>query len=245
MTNKIALITGGSRGIGKAIAISLAKEGINIGLIYRQRADEANNALKELQNLGVRAFAYQCDVRNLQEIDNAFQQCINDLGGIDILVNNAGVTQKKPFLEMDVESWEDVMNTNLRSAFYLSQQCARIMKQKKWGRIINIGSIGGERLISGVSAHYAASKAGLSGLTRIMAKELGRYNILANCLSPGLIETELSDYMNSIELKEFKKIHPLKRMGTVQEVANMVAFLASEKSSYITGETIIVCGGLI
>ncbi len=245
MGGKTALITGGSRGIGKAIAECFARHHIQMGIVYRTHKKLAECCAGELEKLGGNARAYQCDLRNLDAIDTLVENVIKDFTTIDILVNNAGVTKFTPFLEISSEEWKELLMVNLESAFYLSQQCAKQMLKKKWGRIINIGSLGGERLISGVAAHYAASKAGLSGLTRVMAKELGRYNILVNCVAPGLIETDLTDALPIQRYKAFQKNHPLKRMGTPEEVAALVGFLASEQASYITGETFLVSGGLM
>lgn len=239
-----ALITGGSRGIGLATALALAGQGIDTGIFYNTSASEARDAVHRMESIGISAKAYKCNLSNLDEIDYSFNQFIEDFGDVDILINNAGFTRITPFLEIEKEDWEELLNTNLRSAFYLSQKCVRIMLRKKFGRIINVGSLGGERLIPGVSAHYAASKAGLSGLTRVMAKELARYNILVNCVAPGLIETDLTDYMSTRNREMFERFHPLKRMGTPEEVADLIDFLVSDKCGYITGETIIVGGGL-
>lgn len=245
VNKKKALVTGGNRGIGAAIVHAFLSKGIDVGIFYYKGEDAAQNLINEARKNNANVKAYKCDLTNIEDIDNAFDLFIRDFGDVDILINNAGTTKATPLLEIKIEEWEELMNLNLRSSFYLSQKSSKYMMNSRWGRIINIGSIGGERLIPGVSAHYAASKAGLSGLTRVMAKELARYNILVNCVAPGLINTALSNYMKIQKLEMFKKIHPLKRMGTTKEVADTVQFLVSNESSYITGETIVVGGGLI
>jgi 3-oxoacyl-[acyl-carrier protein] reductase len=244
MSKKTVLITGGSRGIGREIARNFAGPDVNIAITYYRNQEAAQSVIDELRQSGAEAQAFYCDLVKLESVDAAYQQIIATFEAVDILVNNAGATKITPFLEITLEEWEELINLNLRSSFFFAQKCAKSMRDNGWGRIINIGSLGGERLVPGISAHYAAGKAGLSGLTRVIAKELARYNILVNCVAPGLIETDLSGYMNSRNLAKFKEFHPLKRMGSTREVSEMVVFLASEKASYITGETFLISGGL-
>lgn len=245
LNGKVALVTGASRGIGRAIAVQLAKEGADIAFCFHRAEDAARKTAELIAQTGRRCWYTQADLTQGTDASRLVDGTVEALGRLDILVNNTGTTQAKLFLETTDEDWDHLMDTNLKSAFMVSRRAAKVMRRNKWGRIIHIGSVGGERLLAGVAAHYAASKAGLSGLTLGMAKELARYNILVNCVAPGLIETDLSESFLTPEMKlAFKTYHPLRRAGTPQEVADLVAFLASDKSSYLTGETLVVGGGI-
>lgn len=245
LTGKIAVVTGASRGIGRAIAVTLAKEGADVAFSYH-RDDEAAAVTREaVEATGRRAWPFKGDLKLSEAADALVDGAVAQFGHIDILVNNTGTTQTKLFLETSDEDFDFIVDTNMRSAFMVSRRAALVMRRKKWGRIIHIGSIGGQRLCAGIAAHYAASKAGMAGMTLAMSKELARYNILVNNLAPGLIETDLSEaFMTEKMMADFNQFHPLRRMGTAQEVADFVAFLASDKASYITGESIVMAGGL-
>ena len=242
---KTALITGGAHGIGKSIVEMFAQQGVNVLYTYHKSAQRADVLADTLEKTGVIHKGYQCDLEQESYLAKLCTAITNDGFTVDILVNNAGITQSKPFWEITLEDWDFLFNVNLRSAFYLSRHLVIPMMERRWGRILFIGSVGGERMLPGVAAHYAASKAGLSGLTRSMAKELARYNILVNCVAPGLIETEMSGYTGYANHQVFRSVHPMKRMGKPGEVAELVAFLASDKAQYITGETFMVTGGLV
>ena len=245
LQGRTAIVTGASRGIGRAIAVTLANEGADVAFSYH-RDDEAAEATRlAIEATGRRAWAFKGDLKLGEAAEALVNGAVEQFGHVDILVNNTGTTQTKLFLETSDEDFDFIVGTNLRSAFMVSRRAALIMRRKKWGRIIHIGSIGGQRLVAGIAAHYAASKAGMAGMTLAMSKELARYNILVNTLAPGLIETDLSDaFMTEKMMADFNQFHPLHRMGTAQEVADFVAFLASEKASYLTGETIVMSGGL-
>lgn len=245
LAGRIAIVTGASRGIGRAIAATLAAEGADVAFSYNRDDAAAAETQAAIEAHGRKAWAFKGDLRESAAADALVKGCVEQFGHVDILVNNTGTTQTKLFLETSDEDFDFIIDTNLRSAFMVSRRAALVMRKKKWGRIIHIGSIGGQRLVGGITAHYAASKAGMAGMTLAMSKELARYNILVNTLAPGLIKTDLADaFMTEKMMDDFNAFHPLKRMGTVQEVADFVAFMASEKASYLTGETIVMAGGL-
>jgi len=245
LTGKIAIVTGASRGIGRAIAATLAAEGADVAFSYHRDDQAAAETQAAIEAHGRRAWAFKGDLKLSEAADALVAGTVERFGHIDILVNNTGTTQTKLFLETSDDDFDFIIDTNLRSAFMVSRRAALVMRRKKWGRIIHIGSIGGQRLVGGITAHYAASKAGMAGMTMAMAKELARYNILVNTLAPGLIKTDLADaFMTEKMMADFNEFHPLHRMGTSQEVADFVAFMASDKASYLTGETIVMAGGL-
>jgi len=238
-----ALVTGGSRGIGRAIAIALAARGFDIAITYRRRHDDAGKTLDAIRSHGRQSTALVADALSTQSLRNAVAQTINTHGRIDVLVNNAGTLEQKPFFTISDEDFDAMMAVNLRAPFVLSQEVVRHMLERRRGSIVNVASIGGQ--IGGpLAVHYAASKAALISLTRSLAR-IGAPQIRVNCVSPGLIETE----MTSAEIASpggASKIGqtPLGRVGQPNDVASVVAFLASDESSYITGQTINVNGGL-
>jgi 3-oxoacyl-[acyl-carrier protein] reductase len=245
LVDKMALVTGGSRGIGRAIAVQLASEGADVAFCYHRDDKSAEETRQAIEATGRRAFALKADLKTSEGADYVVNEAIAAFGRVDILVNNTGTTQTKLFLETTDDDFDMILATNLRSAFMVSRRAAMDMRKRRWGRIIHIGSIGGQRLVGGITAHYAASKAGMAGMTLAMAKELARYNILVNTVAPGLIETDLAQaFMTEKMMADFNTFHPLRRMGTPDEVASLVAWLASERASYMTGETLILSGGL-
>jgi 3-oxoacyl-[acyl-carrier protein] reductase len=245
LKGKVALVTGASRGIGRAIAVHLAAEGADIAFAYHRDEEAAKETTRLIEARGRQVIALRADLKTSAGADTVVDGALAAFGRIDVLVNNTGTTQTKLFLETTDEDFDLILATNLRSAFMVSRRVAHDMRKRKWGRIIHIGSIGGQRLVGGITAHYAASKAGLAGMTLAMAKELARYNILVNTVAPGLIETDLANaFMTERMMEDFNSFHPLKRMGTPTEVASLVAWLASENSSYMTGETLVLSGGL-
>ena len=242
--DKCALITGATRGIGKQIAITLAKQGYNIALNYRKVNEELENTKKEIEKIGVQILAVKGDVANFEDCENFVKQVIERFGQIDVLVNNAGITKDMLLMRMKKEDFEQVIDTNLVGTFYVTKNVVPYMMKARSGRIINISSVVG---ISGNAGqtNYSASKAGIIGFTKSLAKEIASRNILVNSVAPGFIETNMTDVLKDDVKQEIAKNIPLKRMGTTQDVANVVNFLASDDSSYITGQVINVDGGML
>lgn len=241
---KCALITGATRGIGKQIAITLAKQGYNIALNYRKENEELENTKKEIEEIGVQVLAVKGDVANFENCENFVKQVIERFGQIDVLVNNAGITKDMLLMRMKKEDFEQVIDTNLVGTFNVTKNVVPYMMKARSGRIINISSVVG---ISGNAGqtNYSASKAGIIGFTKSLAKEIASRNILVNAVAPGFIETNMTDVLKDDVKQEIAKNIPLKRMGTAQDVANVVKFLASDDSSYITGQVINVDGGML
>ncbi len=242
--DKCALITGATRGIGKQIAITLAKQGYNIALNYRKVNEELENTKKEIEKIGVQILAVKGDVANFEDCKNFVKQVIERFGQIDVLVNNAGITKDMLLMRMKKEDFEQVIDTNLVGTFNVTKNVVPYMMKARSGRIINISSVVG---ISGNAGqtNYSASKAGIIGFTKSLAKEIASRNILVNSVAPGFIETNMTDVLKDDVKQEIAKNIPLKRMGTAQDVANVVKFLASDDSSYITGQVINVDGGML
>ena len=237
---KIAVITGASRGIGKACAIELAKAGYSIAVTYAGNDEAANNTIKEIKEIGVNAKSYKFNVSNKDECSKAVEQILNDFGKIDVLVNNAGITKDGLFMRMSCENWEAVINTNLNSAFYMTNPVIKIMIKQRSGCIVNMSSIVGLMGNAG-QANYAAAKAGLVGFTKSLAKELGSRNIRVNAIAPGFIMTDMT---SGLETEKIAEHIPLKRLGLPEDIAKTVKFLV-EDGTYITGQVIGVDGGLV
>ena len=242
--SKVAFITGGTRGIGKQIAIKLAKNGFDIALNYRKENDELKNTKNEIEESGAKCLAVQGDVTSFEDSERMVKELFDHYERIDVLVNNAGITKDNLFVRMKKEDFEDVVNVNLIGTFNVTKNIVPIMMKQKSGRIINISSVVG---ISGNAgqANYAASKAGIIGFTKSLAKELGSRNILVNAIAPGFIETQMTDVLKDSVKEEISKSIPLKRMGKTEDIANLANFLASDESSYITGQVINVDGGML
>lgn len=238
LKDKVAVVTGASRGIGKTIAEKLSNLGANVVLVARNE-----QLLKSLSESLNNCSYYSLDVSDKDKVKEVFSEIAKEKGGIDILVNNAGITKDNLLMRMKEEDIDDVFRINLKSMFLTSQQVLRPMMKKRWGRIINISSIIGLMGNSGQS-NYAASKAGIIGFTKSMAKEIGSRNITVNAIAPGYIETDMTEELtDDVKNKMISNI-PLNRIGSTEDIANVVAFLASDLSSYITGETINVSGGM-
>jgi len=245
INNQVALITGSSRGMGRECAISLARVGYHIVINYMSNIEEANKTQQEVQNLGMRALCIKADISNKKQVHDMIDMSLHEFGHIDVLVNNAGISEIKPIEDIDEKSWDHLMDINLKGVFLCSQAVIKHMKERGKGRIINIASQAGQTGGFFIGAHYSASKAGVITLTKTLAKVGGPYGILVNCVSPGLIETDMvSTYPPQLK-EDLIKTVPLGRIGQPQEVANVVAFLASEESSYITGSNIPVNGGML
>ena len=240
---KVALITGATRGIGKQIAITLAKEGYNIALNYRTENDDLKSTKKEIEEFNVKCLAVKGDVSKFEDCENFVNLVIENFGKIDVLVNNAGITKDMLLMRMKKEDFEQVIDVNLIGTFNVTKNVISYMLKARSGRIINISSIVG---ISGNAGqtNYSASKAGIIGFTKSLAKEVASRNILVNAVAPGFIETNMTEILKDEVKEDILKNIPLKRMGNAQDVANVVKFLASEDSSYITGQVINIDGGL-
>ncbi len=243
LKNKCAIITGSSRGIGKEIAINLAKNGCNIYLISRSIDDLEVVKNEILSNYNVKVNAISLDISNFEDVNKTFESIISKEGSIDILINNAGITKDNLIMRMSSEDWKKVIDINLNGYFNCSKSIIKQMIKQKNGKIINISSIIGQKGNSGQS-NYAASKAGIIGLTKSLAKEVGSRNINVNAIAPGYIETDMTDSLNDQSKQDFLNSIPLKRFGKTEEVANLVCFLCSNLSNYITGQVINIDGGL-
>ena len=244
LEGKVAIVTGASRGIGEAIAVKLAEQGASIAFTYVS-SDEKAKALEErLQSLGVKAKAYKSNAGIFAECEAMVNDAVKEFGTIDILVNNAGISKDNLLLRMTPEQWDDVMTTNLKSVFNMTKQVIKPMMKARKGSIINMSSIIGMRGNAGQSS-YAASKAGIIGFTKSMAHELGSRNIRCNAIAPGFVETDMTHYLKEGEAaKAFLSKIPLGRFATAAEIADSTLYLASDMSSYVTGQVISVCGGL-
>ncbi|MBD1371410.1 3-oxoacyl-[acyl-carrier-protein] reductase [Hazenella sp. IB182357] len=244
LTDQVALVTGGSRGIGRAIALSLASVGANIVIFYAGNKEAAEQTVQSILEFGVKATSYQVDVSKKEEVDSAIKEIIASWGHIDILVNNAGITRDNLLMRMKEDEWDEVINTNLKGYFLCTKAVARPMLKQRSGRIINIGSVVGITGNTG-QANYAAAKAGVIGLTKTTARELASRGITVNCIAPGFIKTEMTDQLDQGLHEEWMKQIPLKHFGESTDVAEAVKFVASSSARYITGQTIHVDGGLL
>ena len=239
---KTALVTGGSRGIGKAIALELGKS-FNVAVGYSSSKDSAEEVVEQIIKSGGTATAIQIDVANSESIENAFTTIEKELNGVDILVNNAGITKDNILPRIKEDDWNDVINTNLSGPFKTSQRAIKHMMKNKWGRIVFISSIVGIIGNQG-QANYAASKAGLIGLSKSIAKEMGSRNITSNVIAPGYIDTDMTAFLTDEQKDNIIEQLSIKRIGKPEDVANIVSFLSSEESEYITGQVIPVDGGI-
>lgn len=243
LTGKTAVITGASRGIGKAIAMKYAQLGANIAFMYIGDGENGAQTEAELQALGIKAKGYECDVSDYESASALIEKIIEEFGGIDILVNNAGIVRDNLILAMKVEDFDKVINVNLKGAFNMIKSVYRHFMRKRSGRIINIASVVGINGNAG-QANYASAKAGMIALTKTVAKELGSRNVTANAIAPGFIKTDMTDGMPEKAREAVLGAIPMKRAGTVDDIANVAAFLASDEASYVTGEVIKVDGGM-
>lgn len=239
---KTAIITGSSRGLGKAIAVKLGKSGANI--VLTGTSESVLKTASELEAMGIRVTAAVGDVRNAEDVKAMIAKAVDTFGGVDILVNNAGVTKDKPMAMMSEDDWDTVLDINLKGCFLCTKAAAKLMIKKKYGRIINVSSVAGAYGNPG-QANYSASKGGMLGLTKTTAKELAPRGITCNAVTPGLIESDMTEILpDDLKQKYLEKI-ALGRLGTPEDVANVVAFLASDEAGYVTGQVIDIDGGLV
>ncbi len=244
LDGKVALVTGASRGIGRAIAIALAKEGASVAVNYAGNSEKAGQVVSEIKEIGSEAVAIQGDVTDADSVTAMVKSVAEQFGKIDILVNNAGITRDNLLIRMKEDDWDSVINTNLKGVFLCTKAVSRPMMKQRQGRVINISSVVGVSGNAG-QANYTAAKAGVIGLTKTSAKELAARGITVNAIAPGFIETDMTNDLNEEVGEQMRKQIPLGRFGSPEDVAKTVVFLASEDSSYITGQTIQVDGGMV
>ena len=243
LTGKTALITGATRGIGRAIALKFAAEGADVAFTYRSQHEAAKSLVDELQALGIKAKAYASDAASFEDAHKVTEDVKAEFGHIDILVNNAGITKDGLMMRMDEEQWDTVISNNLKSAYNYIHACTPVMARQRSGNIICMTSVVGLAGNAG-QCNYAASKAGLIGLTKSIAKEMGSRGIRANCIAPGFIATDMTSAISDENRQLWEKQIPLRRGGTPEDVAGVALFLASDLSAYVTGQVISCCGGM-
>lgn len=244
LKDKVAIVTGGTRGIGRAIALKLADQGANIVINYRNSDKEAEELKAILEEKGVKVLTVKCDISNFEDSKNLMDKCKEVFGKIDILVNNAGITKDTLIMRMKEQDFDNVIDVNLKGTFNCAKHASAIMLKQRFGKIINMTSVVGIAGNAG-QVNYAASKAGVIGLTKSLAKELGSRGITVNAVAPGFINTDMTASLSEKVKEEASKNIPLKRLGDPEDVANLVGFLASDAANYITGQVINVDGGMV
>lgn len=244
LKDKVAIVTGGTRGIGRAIALKLADHGANIVINYRNSDKEAEELKAILEEKGVKVLTVKCDISNFEDSKNLMDKCKEVFGKMDILVNNAGITKDTLIMRMQEEDFDNVIDVNLKGTFNCAKHASAIMLKQRFGKIINMTSVVGIAGNAG-QVNYAASKAGVIGLTKSLAKELGSRGITVNAVAPGFINTDMTASLSEKVKEEASKNIPLKRLGDPEDVANLVGFLASDAANYITGQVINVDGGMV
>ncbi len=243
LENKVAIVTGGSRGIGRSVVASLAKQGVRVAFCYASDESAAREVVAETETLGCRAEAFKLNVNDASSAKSWVDQIVNSFGSIDFLVNNAGITKDKALLLMSEDDWNSVIDTNLNGLFMVTREVAKHLFKQKSGAIVNVSSTSGLKGTAG-QTNYCASKAGIIGFTRALSKELSPYGVRVNCVAPGFIRTDMIKNIPDIKMQEYEKFIPMKRLGAVDEVSDPILFLLSNKASYITGQVIAIDGGL-
>ncbi len=244
LEGKKAIVTGGSRGIGRAIAIKLAQSGADVAVNYNSNANLAEEVVKEIKSFGRESFSVKADVSDYAQAEEMIKIVEAKFNGVDILVNNAGITKDALLIKMKEDEWEDVISANLKSVFNCTKAVSRLMMKKRQGRIINISSVVGVIGNAG-QGNYAASKAGIIGFAKTTARELGIRGITVNVVAPGYIQTDMTDKLSDGMREQLLTQIPLKKLGSTEDVANLVGFLASDEAAYITGQVIHVDGGMV
>lgn len=244
LAGKTALITGASKGIGRKIAEKFAEQGANVAFTYLSSVEKGQALEEELQSFGTQVKGYRSDASKFNEAEQLINDIVSDFGSIDIVVNNAGITKDGLLMRMSEENWDDVINVNLKSVFNVTKAASKIMMKARKGVFINMSSVVGITGNAG-QANYSASKAGIVGFTKSIAKELGSRNIRANVVAPGFIRTEMTDVLDPKVVEGWEAGIPLKRAGEPEDIANVCVFLASDLSAYVTGQTLSVCGGML
>ncbi len=243
LKGKVALVTGGSRGIGEAIVLQFAQQGADIAFTYVSSAEKANAVAAKAEAYGIRAVAIQSDAADFQQAEALINEVVDKLGRLDILVNNAGITRDTLMLRMTEDQWDEVIRVNLKSVFNLTKHALKPMMKQKSGSVINMSSVVGVFGNAG-QANYAASKAGIIGFTKSIAKEVGSRNIRCNAIAPGFIETDMTHTLTDDQKKAYTDNIPVRRLGTGEDIANACVYLGSDMSAYVTGQVLSVCGGL-
>ena len=244
LAGKTALITGASKGIGRKIAEKFAEQGANVAFTYLSSVEKGQALEQELQSAGTKVKGYRSDASKFNEAEELITNIIADFGALDIIVNNAGITKDGLLMRMSEENWDDVINVNLKSVFNVCKAASKVMMKARKGSIINMSSVVGVQGNAG-QANYAASKAGIIGFSKSLAKELGSRNIRTNVVAPGFIRTEMTEVLDPKVVQGWEEGIPLKRAGEPEDVANVCVFLASDMSSYVTGQVLSVCGGML
>ena len=244
LEGKTALITGASKGIGRKVAEKFAEHGANVAFTYLSSVEKGEALEKELAAAGTKVKGYRSDASDFKAAEDLINAVLTDFGSLDIVVNNAGITKDGLLMRMSEENWDDVLTVNLKSIFNITKAASKPMMKQRHGIFVNMSSIVGVQGNAGQS-NYSASKAGIIGFTKSIAKELGSRNIRANVIAPGFIRTEMTDILPAETTAEWSKMIPLKRMGETEDVANVALFLASDMSSYVNGQVISVCGGML
>ena len=244
LKNKIAIITGATRGIGRGIALEYAKQGCSVAFTYSKSVEQANILVKELESFNVKALGYQSDASSFSDAESLIASVLNDFSGIDILVNNAGITKDNLLMRLSEKDFDDVINVNLKSVFNMTKAVQKTLLKQRKGSLIHMSSVVGVKGNAGQS-NYSASKAGIIGFSKSIALELGSRNIRSNVIAPGFIETEMTKQLSKEIVEKWRNAIPLKRLGSPEDVAKACVFLASDLSSYITGQVINVDGGML
>ncbi|SMC58653.1 3-oxoacyl-[acyl-carrier-protein] reductase [Pedobacter africanus] len=244
LEGKTALVTGASKGIGRKIAEKFAEQGANVAFTYLSSVEKGLALEQELQSFGTKVKGYRSDASKFDEADQLVNAIVADFGALDIVVNNAGITKDGLLMRMSEENWDDVINVNLKSVFNVCKAASKVMMKARKGSIINMSSVVGVQG-NGGQANYAASKAGIIGFSKSLAKELGSRNIRTNVIAPGFIRTEMTDVLDPKQVEGWVEAIPLKRAGETEDVANACVFLASDMSAYVTGQVLSVCGGML